>query len=286
MKRLLVALIISLVLLSTSVTGCGQVYLKTDLDAARQAAGEAGYSEGYASGKAEGYDAGHNKGYEAGKIDGYATGYKAGYDTGKAQGYDTGLLEGNKVGYAEGYEAGIIELEAAKQEAEKLGYDKGYEAGIAMGRQEAAREAREAAEAAREAAMARLEDLAYIGALVDNYSDDADPEPEGIWLMIFFYDSKSKLITFKDIPLIASIKLYDLELYPPSHPSREFMYQDTVTIDHTVGLGAEIRIPFKGLKNYFHTSSDHTVEVQVTVATPNQGDFSVTETGWPVKLLW
>lgn len=245
MKRLVIPLLISLVLLATSITGCGQVFLKADLDAAR----EASYSEGYASGKADGYEA--------------------------------GLLEGNKAGYAEGYEAGLIELESAKQEAEKLGYNKGYEAGIAAARQaaqEAAKAAQKAAEAERAAAMARLEDLAYIRTPVLNYTDDADPEPEGISLRITFYDSKSSPIYFKDIPLAVAIKLGPLETLL-SFPRKVYTIPEDTRAVIINSSGEGIRIPFEGMGFRSVPHGTFSLTVEVTVTTPNQDNFSVTSKG-------
>lgn len=300
MKRLFVIMLAGLILLSTLAMGCAPSYTKEELDAARQVVSETSYAQGFSAGKTEGYTEGHGKGSEAGKADGHVTGYNAGYEagydkgyeagydkgyeTGKAQGHEDGLFEGNKAGYAEGHEAGLIESESFIQEAEVLGYDKGYEAGIAAAHQEA----QEVAEAEREAAMARLEDLTYIDIWgVSNYSDDADPAPNGISLRIRFYDSKSRPITFKDIPLTVAIRIYDLGDFGDIAPRRTLIYQDMVTIDSAVTmLGPEIRIPFEDMnrrefpsktiyEHYYWTK----VEVQVTVTTPNQGDFSGTETG-------
>lgn len=249
-------LLIGLVLLPiTLVIGCSQAYSEADLDVARQATYEAGYTQGYSAGYIEGYDIGHNKGYDTGKADGY------------------------EAGHNEGYDAGLIELESVKQEAEKLGYDKGFEAGIAMARQEAAREALETLLPAE----TLPEDLAYIKTWVSNYSDDATPEPNGISLRIWFYDSKSELIAFRDIPLIVTFKLYNFGFFPDSPPenweesnySGEPLYQDMATINFS---SESIKIPFENLKITPRTSysSYHNVGVKVTVTTPNQRDFSVT----------
>jgi len=99
-------------LLTSSVIGCGESYTQEDLDAA--------------------YETGHAEGYDDGSHAGYKVGYTEGCDTGKAEGYEAGSLEGYKVGYAEGKDAGLAELESAKQGAEKLGYDKGYKDGLAQ----------------------------------------------------------------------------------------------------------------------------------------------------------
>ncbi len=298
-KRYFLVFLASALLLITLVSGCVESYTPEDLDTAR----EAGYSEGYASGKTEGYTEGHDEGYNTGKVDGYTAGYPEGYETGKTEGfkagslegYETGKAEGHKVGYAEGYDAGIIELESAKEEAEKFGYDKGYDAGIATAQQEV-QAAEQAAEAEREAAMARLDDLAYIETWgVSNYSDDANPAPNGISLRIRFYDSKSELITFTDIPLTVAIKIikrvriktYDnlLDMYWYFTPNTidYLIYEDTITKDFTGGsLGAEIRIPFGSVKAAPWTNNmlDYSLDVRVTVTTPNQGDFTDTTTGY------
>lgn len=258
----LVVLLISSFLLTASFIGCGQAYSEADLDAARQATYEAGYAQGYSAGKAEGYDVGHNKGYDTGKADGY------------------------EAGHNEGYDAGLIELESVKQEAEKLGYDKGFEVGKAAGRLEALMER---LEVERREIIVRpvaetLSDLAYIKTLLSGYSDDATPEPNGISLDIFFYDSKSKPITFKDIPLTVTIKLYEIgEWSKPVKGAQPLIYQDTVTFDSASSnmFGwFEIRIPFGDLnRSPTHYSRAREIWVQVTVTIPNQGDFSVTSRG-------
>ena len=56
-------LLIGLVLLlASSVIGCGQAYTKEDLDAAR----EAGYAQGHTAGYTEGFEVGYDKGYQVG----------------------------------------------------------------------------------------------------------------------------------------------------------------------------------------------------------------------------
>ncbi len=125
-----------------------------------------------------------------------------------------------------------------------------------------------------------IEDLAYIKASVRNYSDDADPEPDGISLGISFYDSESRLISPSNVPLIVTIKLYYL-----GHPVADYqkdvrllMYEDKLTINYSISQG--IKIPFESLSvRSGNLTSFNQVEAQVTVTTPNQGDFSVTSTG-------
>ncbi len=280
-KRYFLIFLTPALLLITLVNGCGESYTPENLDTAR----EAGYSEGYAAGKTKGYSAGHDEGYNTGNAEGYEAGHKAGYETGNTDGYETGLDEGYdtgkddgyKAGHNEGYDAGIIELESITQEAEKFGYDKGYKAGydkghsigILVGKLEALMERLETQEAER----ARLDDLAYIKAYLSNYSDDADPQAEGIELGIILYDSKSRIIIVEGVPLTVAIKLYETG-ERPNTVGGWLIYQDTVTINST---SESIRIPFKDLErirtNY---SSDYQICMKVTVTTPNQRNFSVT----------
>ena len=116
-----------------------------------------------------------------------------------------------------------------------------------------------------------IEDLAYIKIfLAGGYSDDADPEPEGVSFRISFYDSKSEPINFQNIPVLVTIELY-------SDKNQELVYEEQVTIYRAdlIGISREIRIPFEKIlldqNNY-----DKLRTIEVTVTTPKQGDFQAT----------
>ena len=116
-----------------------------------------------------------------------------------------------------------------------------------------------------------IKDLAYIKIfLAGGYSDDADPEPEGISFRISFYDSKSEPINFQNIPIPVTIELY-------SDKNQELVYEEQVTIYRAdlIGISREIRIPFEKIlldqNNY-----DKLRTIEVTVTTLKQGDFQAT----------
>lgn len=130
-----------------------------------------------------------------------------------------------------------------------------------------------------------LEDLAYIKIFAAGYSDDADPETDGISLRIAFYDSKSERITFQEIPVTVTIKLYGYrDIFDFSlKKNRELVHQQQVTIDHSVMTGRtaegvpqiireNIKTPFENImvdqNKYYHLGT-----MEVTVTTPEQDDF-------------
>ena len=126
-----------------------------------------------------------------------------------------------------------------------------------------------------------IKDLAYIKVVVLGYSDDADAEDEGISIAIFYYDSKSELINFENIPTTVTIRLYGykdiLELL--QHDKMEFIGETQVTVDHSMQLSEMlikyIRIPFENITvdqdKYYESGT-----IKVTVTTPEQGDFEAT----------
>ena len=134
-----------------------------------------------------------------------------------------------------------------------------------------------------------LEDLAYIKILASGYSDDADPESDGVSLEITFYDSKSEPITFRDITVTVTVELYGYrEIFDTfDHEKMELVHQQQVTIDHSVMTGRtaegalqiireDIKIPFENIsvdqKRYYRYGT-----VEVTVATPKQGSFQAVQ---------
>lgn len=127
-----------------------------------------------------------------------------------------------------------------------------------------------------------IEDLAYIKVMAVGYSDDADPEDDGIALDIMYYDSKSEHVDFCDIPVLVTIKLYGYRdvLDTFDHEKMEFLCQTQVTVDHSMKLsemfGEYIRIPFENIvvdQNKYYKFGT----MKVTVATPKQGDFEAIE---------
>jgi len=123
-----------------------------------------------------------------------------------------------------------------------------------------------------------IKDLAYIKILASGYSDDPDPQEDGIALDIMFYDSKSEHITFRDIPVTVAIELYGYtDIWDTfDHEKMEFVYQQQVTVDHSMRIsemfGEYIRIPFENImvdpNKYYEFGT-----IKATVTTLEQGDF-------------
>ncbi len=145
-----------------------------------------------------------------------------------------------------------------------------------------------------------ITDLAHIEAVLHNYSDGIDPEPDGILIRISFYDSESGLIELNEVPLLTvTIKLYDCTQYSkPRAGYTAMFYQDTVTIQSYTSRPGTIRLPYESIRIPLESltlnanlskqlmsnlSGYYNIGAEVTVTTPNQGDFSVTSTGY-VKL--
>ena len=124
-----------------------------------------------------------------------------------------------------------------------------------------------------------IKDLAYIKILCLSYTDDADPETDGISIDISFYDSKSEDISFYDIPIEVNIKIYATEF---NLDTGEFeitkppVYEGIVEIDHSMRLsemfGNYIRVPFEDIEPLPDEESTMGILV-VTVMTPSQGEF-------------
>jgi len=117
-----------------------------------------------------------------------------------------------------------------------------------------------------------IKDLAYIKALGILYSDDADPESEGIDIHIAWYDTKSEDVHFRNIPMLVTIELFTAK-YNVEVKQREIVrsvYKAEAQIDSSL---SRVRIPFKDI-NVDPNADDCSGIGKVTVHTPQQGDFS------------
>ncbi len=116
-----------------------------------------------------------------------------------------------------------------------------------------------------------IKDLAYILISAGSYTDDADPEPEGISLRINFYDSKSERITFKNIPVTVTIELYGYRdsLWLLKGEKGELVYHEQITIDYS---NENIRRPFEEIAVDQNKYDDYGT-MGVTVTIPEQGSF-------------
>jgi len=127
----------------------------------------------------------------------------------------------------------------------------------------------------------QLDGLSYITVMVVGYTDDADPENDGIAIDISYFDDKSELLSFTDIPIQVQIELYGyrniMDTFDLS--KAEKVYQGAISVDHSLRLGEMfgnyIRIPYEEI----NIDSSVFIEfgtISVTVDTPN-GTFSDTE---------
>jgi len=130
--------------------------------------------------------------------------------------------------------------------------------------------------------MGMIKDLQYIRILTSTYSDDADPEPEGVSIDIMYYDSKSESINFRNTPVFVHIELYGYRERPPfefDHNKMERVYGASIIMDHSMTMsemfGKYIRIPFEDI-SIDQTKYDRYGTVKVTVETA-QGTFSTME---------
>ena len=120
-----------------------------------------------------------------------------------------------------------------------------------------------------------IEDLAYIKVLAGSYTDDADPEPEGISISIWYYDSKSEHISFRNVPVEVRIRLYGypkgLYSLPMFNEDPERVYQKETTIYNS---SANIRLSFEDtmVDQKYYKYGDVKVRIQI----PNGDGFNGT----------
>ncbi len=132
-----------------------------------------------------------------------------------------------------------------------------------------------------------IEGLAYIKVMAVTYTDDADPEPEGVSIDISFYNTASEPIQFSGIPINVNLKLFAYRdaLDEMDNKNRELVYDGTITLDHsmTIGemFGKYIRIPFTEI-NADSNSYTPFGMLEVNIDTPAQGSLSDSESGVPI----
>lgn len=103
------------------------------------------------------------------------------------------------------------------------------------------------------AALAEIKDLAYVKIFAGGYTDDADPEEDGLSIDISYYDSNSELINFRNTPVLAHIQVFGYRdiLDTFDHEKMEVVYETSITIDHSMALkemfGRYIRISFEDM---------------------------------------
>jgi hypothetical protein len=116
--------------------------------------------------------------------------------------------------------------------------------------------------------------LAYIEGSGFGYSDDADPEDEGIQISFLWYDTKSEWIVFRNIPISVDIELYQrgFDWETGKYTLGRCIYKGRAQIDSSL---SHIRIPFEDI-NATPTGGYTTGSLaKVTIHTPQQGDYSI-----------
>ena len=124
-------------------------------------------------------------------------------------------------------------------------------------------------------------DLAYIRILASGYSDDADPEYEGLAIDILYCDSKSEDISFRGVSVTVHVEVFGYRsvLDTFDHEKMELVYETTVTVDHSMSLdemfGKYIRIPFVDVRTDRNKYYEYgTVKATVTASGRDYSDFS------------
>lgn len=119
-----------------------------------------------------------------------------------------------------------------------------------------------------------VEDLAYIKVMPTGYTDDADPEYEGIEIAILYYNSKSKPIIFGNVPMKVYIELYGYKDLTDTfkHEKMQLLYKVSFITTQSAP-SSTIRIPFKDIpvekSKYYKYGT-----IKVTVKTPQGETFS------------
>lgn len=94
-----------------------------------------------------------------------------------------------------------------------------------------------------------ISDISYIKTFAVGYSDDSDPQDEGIAIDVFFYDSRSDLLRFSNVPFVLVIELYGYrDIHNLDQSKAELVYRGSLSLDHSMRLGEMmghyVRIPF------------------------------------------
>ncbi|MBM2824947.1 MAG: cell surface glycoprotein related protein [Dehalococcoidales bacterium] len=114
-----------------------------------------------------------------------------------------------------------------------------------------------------------FKDLAYIRAVGVPYSDDADPEWEGVSVSVSYYGLTGDEIIPSGVSNNVTVELY----WSPGSPS---IYHKEVIMDSSSGFKREVvRIPFDAIpKRPIGLPQDQRPILDVEVATPTQGKFA------------
>jgi tetratricopeptide (TPR) repeat protein len=129
-----------------------------------------------------------------------------------------------------------------------------------------------------------IEDLAYIKTLVLPYSDDADPDYEGISIHISYYDTKSEAITPSGVFIDFTVELhYWGSNRPPFYQNRftvEYPYYSDPLFPLFPFPEELVKIPYSDIP--IKPSLNSKLTLVLIMDTPGQGEFRVQDT----ILLW
>ena len=119
-----------------------------------------------------------------------------------------------------------------------------------------------------------IEDLAYIKAGGGHYTDDANPEPEGVMINISWWDTKSEMIIFRNIPISVDIELYQrgFDMKAGEYFLGRCIYKGQAQIDSAL---EDIRIPFEDINATHIQGFHHDTLAKLTIHTPEQDDYSI-----------
>jgi len=118
-----------------------------------------------------------------------------------------------------------------------------------------------------------IKNLAYIESMFYGYSDDADPEDEGIEISLLWYDTNSEWIYFRDVPISVDIEIYlrHYDFKIGEYILGERVYSGRAHIDSSA---SDIRIPFADI-NVAPSEDWDSGLGKLTIHTPRQGDYSI-----------
>jgi len=134
-----------------------------------------------------------------------------------------------------------------------------------------------------------IEDLAYIKAVPGPYSDDADPEADGVDVSLSFYDSKSKRIAPSGVSVEVTVELYWYTNHPPIYQKRfilEYPIVENPVYSPWGAVGGSrrvARIPYDSVGEKPSGMTRGPILI-LTVNTPKQGIFEVQNT--ISRLFW
>ncbi len=118
--------------------------------------------------------------------------------------------------------------------------------------------------------------LAYTTVYAWGYTDDADPEYDGLKVIVYFFNQKSEIISFRNTECTMAIKIYTTKYENFERVKDQLVYEGMATFNNNM---EQIRIPFEAIPvepeygEYSSLPLNQYGTMEVTVHTPAQGDF-------------